>query len=336
MSIEIITDIKRTSILVGVISIIFGMLLTFSDSFSYQMEMILPYSSSIIGSLLLTLGTAIITLKYLQSSKENLLETRESLKYSSDELEKYSLIIKNLENDVKALKESDSKLSQKDKQEILEGTIKEASEESITTIFQQQTKYLEEELKKTLGLESLKKSFENIINRLRREVSDLRLRANVNLVIGGSITASGLYFLGITAEMMIKPDFLIHEIDGKKISKELSEILLTYGPRILLVIFIEMFAYFFLRLYKIGLDEIKYFQNEITNVESKLIAVEVAYITKNDEAMKKALNVLVQTERNFILRKGETTVELERAKSESENMQNILKAIPSFLRNKGK
>ena len=49
--------------------------------------------------------------------------------------------------------------------------------------------------------------------------------------------------------------------------------------------------------------------------------------------MKDSLNVLVQTERNFILKKGETMVELERAKSESENMQNILKSIPKLFKN---
>lgn len=319
---------------VAIISMTVGFLLIFSDNILFVLRNVSEYSISILGLFPLLFGIAFIALKYLQSSKENLLETKESLKYSSDELEKYSLIIRNLENDIKVLKESDSKLSPKDKEEILKGTIKEASEESITTIFQQQTKYLEEELKKSLGLESLKESFDNIIKRLRREVSDLRLRANVNLVIGGAITLGGLYFLGITAEMMAKPNFLIHEIDGRKVSKEISEILLTYGPRVLLVIFIEIFAYFFLKLYKIGLNDIKYYQNELTNIESKLVSVEVAYITKNDESMKEALKVLVETERNFILKKGESTIELKREKMESDNIKDVLKEISSFLKSK--
>ena len=57
---------------------------------------------------------------------------------------------------------------------------------------------------------------------------------------------------------------------------------------------------------------------------------------KNEKLLEISINTLSQTERNFILKKGQTTVELERAKSESENMQNILKAIPTFLKNKGK
>ncbi|KLE00587.1 hypothetical protein [Aliarcobacter butzleri] len=336
MRIEIITDIKKSSIFVGVISIMVGILMTFSNSFQFLIEGIIPFQSSLIGFFFLLGGVALITLRYLQSSKEISPDKKENFEYMINKIDNYALDLINIQKDIKSLKELENKISKEDREEILKQIIKEASNESITTIFQQQTKYLEEKLEKTLGLESLKESFYNITTRLRREVSDLRRRANVNLVIGGVITLGGLYFLGITAEMMAKPDFLMHEIDGKKLPKEISEILLAYGPRVLLVIFIEMFAYFFLRLYKLGLDEIKYFQNELTNVESKLISVEVAYITKNDDAMKEALKVLVQTERNFILKKGETTVELERAKSESKNIQDIVKAIPSFLRNKGK
>ncbi len=59
-------------------------------------------------------------------------------------------------------------------------------------------------------------------------------------------------------------------------------------------------------------------------------------MSKNDEVIKIAITTLLQTERNFVLKKGETTVELERVKSESENMQNIIKAVPSLFKNQGK
>jgi len=39
---------------------------------------------------------------------------------------------------------------------------------------------------------------------------------------------------------------------------------------------IELFAYFFLKLYKSDLSEIKYFQNELTNVEMRYAAVRLA------------------------------------------------------------
>ena len=57
-----------------------------------------------------------------------------------------------------------------------------------------------------------------------------------------------------------------------------------YAPRLTLSIFIEFFSFFFLRLYKTGISEIKYFQNELTNAELKFIAVEKAIMTEKDDA----------------------------------------------------
>lgn len=54
-------------------------------------------------------------------------------------------------------------------------------------------------------------------------------------------------------------------------------------PRLTLVVFIEIFAYFFLRLYKSSLTEIKYFQNEMTNIEAKFIALYIALESDNQE-----------------------------------------------------
>ena len=51
---------------------------------------------------------------------------------------------------------------------------------------------------------------------------------------------------------------------------------------------------------------------------------------------KIALESLLATERNFIMKKGETTVELERAKSESESVKSIIKAVPNLFKNNGK
>jgi hypothetical protein len=59
-------------------------------------------------------------------------------------------------------------------------------------------------------------------------------------------------------------------------------------------------------------------------------------MTKNEEGIKLAVESLSKTERNFILEKGQATVELEKAKSESELTRNIIKTIPSFFKKAGK
>ncbi|QKF72776.1 putative membrane protein [Aliarcobacter faecis] len=182
-----------------------------------------------------------------------------------------------------------------------------------------------EELEKTLKLYSLQQSLINVKIRLEDEVSNLRRRAIVNLLIGGGITLVGLSILGLS---------VLSISDANNLSKEINSIFLYYTPRVLLVLFMQIFAYFFLRLYKFTLDEIKHFQNELTNIESKLAAIEIAHATGNDEAMKDIISDLLQTERNFILKKGESTIELKREKMESDNIKNVLKEISSYLKDK--
>lgn len=103
---------------------------------------------------------------------------------------------------------------------------------------------------------------------------------------------------------------------------------LTYFlPRISLTIFIEIFSYFFLNLYKKNLEDIKYFQNEVTNLESKYLALLYAFESNNGQIKAKVIEMLMGTERNFILKKDETTIELEKSKIEAQSSNNTIQAL---------
>lgn len=195
----------------------------------------------------------------------------------------------------------------------------------LKTLYSNITINEKEELEKTLKLYSLQKSLINVKIRLEDEVSNLRRRAIVNLILGGGITLIGLSILGVS---------VLSISDANNLLNEINSIFLYYTPRVLLVLFMQMFAYFFLRLYKFTLDEIKHFQNELTNIESKLAAIEITQTINNDEVMKDIISDLLQTERNFILKKGESTIELKREKIESDNIKDVLKEISSFLKTK--
>ncbi len=57
--------------------------------------------------------------------------------------------------------------------------------------------------------------------------------------------------------------------------------------RISLVAFIEVFAYFFLRLYRYSIFEIKHFQNEMTNAEFRVMALEAALMKGDQSTIRK-------------------------------------------------
>ena len=102
-------------------------------------------------------------------------------------------------------------------------------------------------------------------------------------------------------------------------------------PRLSLVILIEIFAYFFLGLYKSSLTEIKYFQNEITNIEAKYLAMDQAIILGDKPTIKKLLDHISKTERNFILKKGESTTLLESEKLNAQQQTKLLDAVTKAL-----
>lgn len=157
------------------------------------------------------------------------------------------------------------------------------------------------------------------MERLRSEIQALGRRGNLNLIIGTLTTVTGLFMLGyMVFSSSIDP-------------KEPWSIAAYYIPRLSLILFIEIFAYFFLRLYKSSLQEIKYFQNELTNTELKLLAFEAAIESADSETVRNVLITLSKTERNFVLDKGQTTVELEKEKVEQSTMKEIVKALAGGL-----
>lgn len=139
-----------------------------------------------------------------------------------------------------------------------------------------------------------------------------------------SQTTKGIFSLSIgVVTASIGMVVLSSSVFGQLETKNHMDYLLHFLPRFSLAIVIEVFAYFFLRLYKQSLDEIKYFQNEITNVEQKYMALIIVKRNPDDEMIVTLASDLMKTERNYILEKGQSTVFLERDRIEAEKQKEI-------------
>jgi hypothetical protein len=335
---------RKLFVVIGALSGIFALLSLFSKEFlmyfSNFINMDLMDTSIPITFLLISIFS--FSLMYLQSggkanqsseTEDEIYQQKKQILHLRDISEDSRVEIVELKKQLEKY-QSENGLTAEEKQQIIDDTINKTSIDSIESIFKSEASKMKSLLEKSLGYEQLKQSVEHIKKRLYREIADLRLRSNINLLIGMSITAGGLYLLWTTVSM-VDSSKLLKELASEGTesnSKFLKNLLLPLIPRIMLVIFVEIFAYFFLRLYKQGLGEIKYFQNELTNVESKLVALEFAYTSNNETGVNSVIDSLSKTERNFVLEKGQTTVELEKAKSESEMTKNILKAVPDLFK----
>jgi hypothetical protein len=149
--------------------------------------------------------------------------------------------------------------------------------------------------------------------RLGKEIDKLSRRANVNLTIGSLVTIVALMTLGLVV------------FQNTQHFESWMDMLYHYIPRLSLIIFVEVFAYFFLKLYKANLNDMKYYQNELTTVEMKLASITTAIHFGKDTDISSISSELSRTERNFILKKGETTVDIEKAKLDKGDLKDILK-----------
>lgn len=103
-----------------------------------------------------------------------------------------------------------------------------------------------------------------------------------------------------------------------------------YTSRFSLIISIEILAYFFLRLHKSNLVDAKYYQNELTNLELKYISLDAALYLKRADITHKVISEFSETERNHILEKGQSTIELKKIELEKNQFIEVTKSLVSL------
>lgn len=204
----------------------------------------------------------------------------------------------------------------------IQGLIEGINERAFNTIDAEFAKRAE----RVSDFKNLVSGFDEIRKRLTFETNNLARRANLNLIFGTITTLlAGVGLIYIV---------LIHPLDLTGANKEeyTWRIAAHYVPRISFIVFAELFAYFFLRLYKSGLSDIKYYQNEITNVDLKLMALKAALASDDPKDLGMVIRELSKTERNFVLKRGETTIELERSKADESLGRDLVKQVASYVR----
>lgn len=180
-----------------------------------------------------------------------------------------------------------------------------------------------EEVKQSIVTESKRNvvqlSFEGAIENLHNNSAKTRLYTLLNLIFGITISGCAIAMLG----------FSVFELS----TTVPGAFWLTFTSRLTVSISIQLLAMFFLKLYKNNLVELKYIQNEITNIESRKIASIIASDFSESNKMK-IVNDLIETERNFILDKGKTTITLEQIKIQNKDSDSYLKIIEGLISDK--
>lgn len=270
---------------------------------------------SVLPIVLAVIGVSIALLNYLKGGY-----TRASKLYVSPgpSGKEIAAEIKSLKNEIYQLKELASPLSSEEKERLVSRIEDVALSQMEGRVISRLESRLSIDAKTERSLALFKKQLEIMRYRFLEEIASLGRKGNLNLVIGIATTGAAVTILAAT----VVSDFSAMSAD---------QMLSFYAPRISLSVFIEIFSFFFLRLYKSVQSEIKYFQNELTNAEFKFVALQKAAIFGNEDSTSTVIKELVGIERNFKLGKDESTVELEKARYDKETLSTVLDAVARMV-----
>jgi hypothetical protein len=159
------------------------------------------------------------------------------------------------------------------------------------------------------------------------------------MLVGILLSALGIFFLGVT----VVPG-LFNRMFGSASDlfpqtaniTDITQFWIHYLPRLALAVVLELFSYFFLNLYKANAAETRYYHNEISNIAARHSALMSASNPRDPDLLKLVVTELIRTERNGVLTKSQTTVEIARAKAEAESAKDLVTVITKLTESFGK
>jgi len=165
-------------------------------------------------------------------------------------------------------------------------------------------------------------------SRLKTEIGMLSKRANIYIIFGSGITlVAGGFLFNTVQELLVLFNSSKQELDSGLSSLEITSLVIRFS----IVVFIEIFAVYYLKLYRNIMENIKYYQNEITNIEMKALSFYTAEKGDCSESFKNLSVELSKTERNFVIDKNKTTIDLERNKQDSTHLKSTAEGIAKIV-----
>lgn len=174
--------------------------------------------------------------------------------------------------------------------------------------------------------------FTKIKSRLSQDIDRINRISNINLLIGILTTGIAIFLLWTTLTSVKIP----HPDGDTPLSTQIQLYVFQLLPRVTLSLLIQLFSFFFLRMYRRSYNDIKYFNNEMTNVEAKLLALKTARELMDTELVRTVVTELTKTDRNQFMKKSETTTELERERINAGLMEKFMSEIGKYMPNFGK
>lgn len=136
---------------------------------------------------------------------------------------------------------------------------------NISIVTDDNSKLNHDKIVREEAIEAIISPLNDIKIRINQHVKRLQSFALANIIIGSIIAAAGI---GVIISLFGKVlDISYSELNTIDNSHYASFFVMIFLPRISVVVFVQIFAYFFLSMYRANLREIRYFQIELSDIE---------------------------------------------------------------------
>jgi hypothetical protein len=102
-------------------------------------------------------------------------------------------------------------------------------------------------------------------------------------------------------------------------------------PRLLMLLFIQVLAGFFLRQYRAGVEDFRYYEAILRRRETEVLAYELYRAHQNEGQIQEYITKLLSGNEFGLLTKGQTTMVLEAAKASENELQTTVEKILSKI-----
>lgn len=306
--------IQRFLAVLTVLTVMLGVFFWFqteiiASTFSYQYSR--PYASDtakkevidnikVLAGFLLLFATVFVSYLFmvgfnpLKSRKRK--ENKEGQGFDINEKKEIIKLLDSLNTAIEKGK-LESALSEQEREQIISTISKTVETQLNASLLEMiESKYGNVVYRDKLG-DKAERLLNSTISRLESYNEDLKKKASVNLIYGIAATIGAIMLLV----------FVLMNTQAPETNSKIDTVF-YYTSRLFLVFLVQGISIFFLNLYKSTLNNILYINNEITNHESKRDALVMSINGNSEDNLASVLVSLSSTERNFILKKGETSI----------------------------
>lgn len=208
-------------------------------------------------------------------------------------------------------------ISEQERSEITHAVAEELARAAIATKLQELSARVDHAFSRERAAEALERNSVVSLARLNAAIPELTKRANLNLAIGIATTVVGISVLAIAAFTLPIPQ---KPFDA-------GIYFAHFLPRLSLAVLIEVFAYFFLRLYKDNLESAAFLRNEMTAVEAARAALTTVILTGEQQEIARVAEKLLVRNSNSYAGNADTRLDAQQVKAALDLLEKLTSVV---------